>query len=151
MVPVHKGGNGLDRSNCRPVSPLQMVPKAMQRCISGVISRHLVRNGLLSQNQHGFVSGEYCLLSSLRLAWRGHGLSRSPRTFPLPIADVFISETKSSAVHFLSAVYLSFVCSSLLVSNYETGFAVFPSYWFPHFVLAFNTSAVDFLLLLKRS
>lgn len=48
-----------DRSNCRPVCHLSLLLQAMELCIRDAASTQVIRNVLLSQNQHGFVKGKW--------------------------------------------------------------------------------------------
>lgn len=51
---IYRQGRECDRCNYRPVSPLPVVLNVTELSILAVISRYIIRNGFISQNQHGF-------------------------------------------------------------------------------------------------
>lgn len=51
--PIHKGESRDDRGSYRLVSLVLVVPTVVERCILNAVGGHLIRNKLLSQNQHG--------------------------------------------------------------------------------------------------
>ena len=57
IVPVYKKGVSGDVANYRPISLTCVASKLMERVIAKHIYAHLAENNLLSQAQHGFVSG----------------------------------------------------------------------------------------------
>ena len=57
IIPVYKKGVSGDEANYRPISLTCMACKLMERIIAKRIYVHLAENNLLSQAQHGFVSG----------------------------------------------------------------------------------------------
>ena len=54
VIPLHKGGDPLDKSNYRPISLLPIFSKVLEKIVSTQLVRHLESNKLLSKNQHGF-------------------------------------------------------------------------------------------------
>ena len=57
IAPVYKGGSKLNPANFRPVSLTSHVMKVFERVLKVVLVRHLEKNDLLNQNQHGFIAG----------------------------------------------------------------------------------------------
>ena len=73
ISPVFKKGSKSQRSNYRPISLTSVVCKQMEAIIRDHITTHIDTNGLLSNYQHGFVSGRSCstqLISCLDIS--GH-------------------------------------------------------------------------------
>lgn len=60
-APHYKVLNRKGRGNYRPLSLFPVAQSVMECCVQDVVSRHLVRNKLLSQNQRGFLSDKSCL------------------------------------------------------------------------------------------
>ena len=58
VSPIFKNGSKQDPSNYRPVSVTSVVSKIMERLISQHIQRHIKKNNLLSNVQHGFMSNK---------------------------------------------------------------------------------------------
>lgn len=65
ITPIYKGGKRQDRSNYRPVSLTSVVCKIFEKCIRDVVMEHMVRYGLLSDCQHGFINGRSCVTQLL--------------------------------------------------------------------------------------
>lgn len=63
VVPIHKGRSRDDKNNYR----LTCLLLTLERSIPGAITKHLIRNDSLGQNQRGFVSGKLCLAKLLSL------------------------------------------------------------------------------------
>ena len=57
VTPLHKGGSKMDPANYRPISLTSHVMKVFERVIKSYLLKHLESNGLIQNNQHGFVSG----------------------------------------------------------------------------------------------
>ena len=60
IIPIHKSGSRAVMSNFRPVALTSVVSKVCEKIICISIMAFLTRNGLISQQQHGFVSGRSC-------------------------------------------------------------------------------------------
>ena len=60
IVPIHKSGSKAQMSNFRPVALTSVVSKVCEKIVCVAIMAFLTRNCLLSQQQHGFVSGRSC-------------------------------------------------------------------------------------------
>ena len=60
IFPVFKKGSKSQRSIYRPISLTSVVCKQKGEIIRDHITTHIDRNGLLSNYQHGFVSGRSC-------------------------------------------------------------------------------------------
>lgn len=55
VTPLFKGGSKLEPSNYRPVSLTSVICKVLERCIRSRIMCHMIKNNLLTPEQHGFV------------------------------------------------------------------------------------------------
>ena len=61
VVPLFKKGCREKPGNYRPVSLTSVVGKLLEGILRDRIYRHLERQGLIRDSQHGFVSGKSCL------------------------------------------------------------------------------------------
>ena len=60
IVPIHKTGSKAKMSNFRPVALTSVVSKVCEKILCMTIMAFLTMNNLISQQQHGFVSGRSC-------------------------------------------------------------------------------------------
>ena len=60
IVPIHKTETKAKMSNFRPVALTSVVSKVCEKILCLTIMAFLTRNDLISQQQHGFVSGRSC-------------------------------------------------------------------------------------------
>ena len=60
IVPIHKLGSRAIMSNFRPVALTSIISKVCEKIVCLTIMAFLTRNGLISPQQHGFVSGRSC-------------------------------------------------------------------------------------------
>ena len=60
IVPIHKGGSKATMVNFRPVALTSSICKIMEKIVCMAIMSYLVRNNLISPQQHGFVKGRSC-------------------------------------------------------------------------------------------
>ena len=60
IVPIHKGGSKATMGNFRPVALTSAISKVMEKIVCVSIMSFLVRNNLISPQQHGFVKGRSC-------------------------------------------------------------------------------------------
>ena len=65
ITPIHKGGSKALMANFRPVALTSAVCKVMEKIICSAILLFLNTNGLISQQQHGFVRGRSCQTNML--------------------------------------------------------------------------------------
>ena len=65
VKPIYKKGLKSDKANYRPVSLLSVLNKVLETLISERIVDYLMKNGLISKYQHGFVKGRFCLTELL--------------------------------------------------------------------------------------
>jgi len=65
ISPIFKKGDRLNPGNYRPVSLTSVVCKLMEQLIRDIIMEHLVSNALLTNCQHGFISGRLCITQLL--------------------------------------------------------------------------------------
>ena len=65
VVPIHKGGAKEAPENYRPVSLLSTVLKVLEKILRDRLAAHVVRNGLISPRQHGFMNRRSCLTNLL--------------------------------------------------------------------------------------
>ena len=60
IIPIHKSGSKAIMANFRPVALTSILCKVLERIICSAIMSFLMTNGLLSEQQHGFVRGRSC-------------------------------------------------------------------------------------------
>ena len=60
IVPIHKSGSKAIMANFRPVALTSVMCKVLERIVCSAIMSFLTTNGLLSEQQHGFVRGRSC-------------------------------------------------------------------------------------------
>ena len=65
VTPIHKKGSKTVPGNYRPVSLTSIPCKILEDLVREEIQRHLEKNNLMNQNQHGFVQGKSCLTNLL--------------------------------------------------------------------------------------
>ena len=69
--PIFKSGDPALPANYRPICLTSVLVKTLEKIIRSHLDRHLIANGLLPSNQHGFVPGKSCVTNLLlaREAW----------------------------------------------------------------------------------
>lgn len=65
VTPIFKKGSRLDPSNYRPVSLTSVVCKVLESIVRDEIMYHLVKNKLISVEQHGFIPRKACVTNLL--------------------------------------------------------------------------------------
>ena len=65
MKPIFKKGNKLQAGNYRPVSLTSVVCKIFEHFIRDGLTKHLIENKLLSDQQYGFTKGRSCVTQLL--------------------------------------------------------------------------------------
>ena len=65
VTPIHKKGDRTEPSNYRPVSLTSQICKVLESIIRDEIMKHLTRNNLLNDAQHGFRERRSCLTNLL--------------------------------------------------------------------------------------
>ena len=65
VVPIFKTGSKKSPNNYRPVSLTSQVCKVLERIIKRHVSKHLLDNDLITNEQHGFVPRKSCLTNLL--------------------------------------------------------------------------------------
>ena len=60
IIPIHKSGSRAVMANFRPVALTSVLCKVLERILCSAIMSFLMTNGLLSEQQHGFVRGRSC-------------------------------------------------------------------------------------------
>ena len=60
IVPIHKGGSKAIMSNYRPVALTSSICKVLEKIVCVAMMSFLMRNNLISPQQHGFVRGRSC-------------------------------------------------------------------------------------------
>jgi hypothetical protein len=65
VTPIYKKGLVSRPDNYRPISQTSIFCKLMERIISRDLSDHLMQQGLLTKNQHGFIKGRSTLTNLL--------------------------------------------------------------------------------------
>ena len=58
VTPIHKKDDEILPSNYRPISLLSQMGKIMERCVHKCLYNHVIRNGILSPLQSGFIRGD---------------------------------------------------------------------------------------------
>ena len=66
-VPIHKKGNKAEVSNCRPVSPTNVICKVMESIIRDHVMKYFLKKDLFSNRQYGFLKGRSTVLQLLRI------------------------------------------------------------------------------------
>ena len=64
VVPLYKGGDNTSKGNYRPISPLTVPDKLLEKIVHGLLSNHLEGNNLLTHRQSGFRKG-FSTISSI--------------------------------------------------------------------------------------
>ena len=57
ITPIHKGGSKAEPEQYRPVSLTSHIMKVFERVVKKHILKHLIKNNLINEHQHGFVPG----------------------------------------------------------------------------------------------
>ena len=65
VCPLYKKGDRAKAINYRPVSLTSHIIKVFERVLRKIMARFIEKNGLISENQHGFRSGRSCLTQIL--------------------------------------------------------------------------------------
>ena len=65
VVPIFKAGSKKSPNNYRPVSLTSQVCKVLERIIKKHVTKHLLDNNLITDEQHGFVPRKSCLTNLL--------------------------------------------------------------------------------------
>ena len=65
MTAIYKKGKKTDPGNYRPVSLTSVISKIMESIVRDAIVIHLMKNGLITDDQHGFVPGRDCMTQLL--------------------------------------------------------------------------------------
>ena len=65
ITPLHKKGSRVEASNYRPISLTSCVCKVLESILKDAMLSHLIINGLLCSNQHGFVPRRSCTTNLL--------------------------------------------------------------------------------------
>ena len=111
VIPVYKGkGNKSDVANYRPISMTPVVCRVMEVILKNCLVNHLVRNNLISNVQHGFLSKRSTLtnlLSCLNNWVECIDLRSSVDVMYLDIAKAFDSVSHSKLLHKISKYGIS--------------------------------------------
>ena len=67
VSPIHKKGSKADVGNYRPISLTSVCCKLLEKIIRDALLRHMISNGFLSDQQHGFVYGRSCTTQLLKV------------------------------------------------------------------------------------
>ena len=65
ITPIHKGGDRHHSGNYRPITITSVICRVLEKIVKANIMNHVTKNNLLSNKQHGFVSGRSCLTNLL--------------------------------------------------------------------------------------
>ena len=67
VTPIFKKGSKMTPSNYRPVSLTCKTCKVMEKIVLDHMINHLLKNSLISKEQHGFVPGRSCVTQLLEV------------------------------------------------------------------------------------
>ena len=67
VMPVFKKGSRSEVSNYCPISLTSVCCKVMEKLVRNAVPEHMISNGFLSDNQHGFVHGRSCTTQLLKV------------------------------------------------------------------------------------
>ena len=65
VSPIYKNGHRMQPNNYRPVSLTSIICKLLEKIVRQAVMEHLIDNGLINDNQHGFVPGSSCITQLL--------------------------------------------------------------------------------------
>ena len=65
VSPIYKNGHRMQANNYRPVSLTSIICKLLEKIVRQAVMEHLIDNGLINDNQHGFVPGRSCITQLL--------------------------------------------------------------------------------------
>ena len=101
MVPLYKKGNWCDLKNYRPIALTSIVVKMLESFISDHIRDHLLTNGLMYTDQHGFYPEKSCAsaLSEAVLEWNKILDRRTSPTLCIDLVSVDYSCAFDSISH----------------------------------------------------
>ena len=65
VSPIYKNGHCMQPNNYRLVSLTSVIRKLLEKIVRQAVMEHLIGNGLINDNQHGFVPGRSCITQLL--------------------------------------------------------------------------------------
>ena len=101
VVPVYKKGDRSTLTNYRPIALTSIVVKMLESLVCDKLRNHLLTNGLMFENQHGFSPGKSCAtaLCEATTEWLATLDRRSSLTARIDLISVDYSRTFDSISH----------------------------------------------------
>ncbi|XP_072046304.1 uncharacterized protein [Amphiura filiformis] len=101
VVPVYKKGDRSTLSNYRPIALTSVVGKMLEALVCDELRSHLLTNGLMFENQHGFSPGKSCTtaLCEATTEWLGALDRRTNPTARIDLISVDYSRAFDSISH----------------------------------------------------
>ena len=87
ITAVYKKGLKSESGNYRPISMTSVISKIMESIIRDAIVAHLMKNGILTDEQHGFVPGMDCIIQLLLYMEEWTSMSEEDKNFDIIYTD----------------------------------------------------------------
>ena len=97
ITPIYKKGLKSDPGNYRPVSITSVISKIMESIVRDAIVEYLMKHGILSDDQHGFVPGRDCITQSLLCMGEWTNIVEKDKAFDVVYTD--FSKAFGSVAH----------------------------------------------------
>ena len=97
ITAVYKKGLKSEPGNYRPISMTSVISKTMESIILDAIVVHLIKNEILSDDQHGFVPGRDCMTQLLLCMEEWTSMVEEGKTFDINYSD--FSKAFDSVAH----------------------------------------------------
>ena len=97
ITAIFKKGLKSDRGNYRPISLTSVISKVMESIVKDAIIAHLMKHGILSDEQHGFVPGRDCITQLLICMEDWTNMAEQGKSFDIIYTD--FSKAFDSVAH----------------------------------------------------